>query len=466
MTALAVLHSSDPSMVERVGQAVDQVTNLELVLAEQHAASGHPPAIIFYHYGDGSADDFAALLREAGKCSPQPAVIAITDEFQPTRAIQLLKQGATDCLSRPLDMGRLAMLTDFLTWRARQMPAVASAPPVAAKAAPVASKAQPASVDDPFACWPEEMDAIADQVRTLAPLMTTVLLTGETGTGKTHLARMLHQESPRREKPLVIVNCGTLTASLAESELFGHVQSAFTGADQERPGKFAAAADGTLLLDDIDALSLDMQAKLLQVVDERCYQQVGSDKVLPMRARLVVATNRCLRTEVTEGRFRHDLLYRINVVNVHLPMLRERREMVGPLVDCWVQHFSQRCGRPTAAIDDSVLDALHSYAWPGNLRELRNVVERAVALAEGGVVRLANLPPEVTGGAPPAARQPAPSSDLVASRNDAERQAISRALSKWGNNRSKAAADLGISRPTLYKKLRKYGLLPWTDNAT
>lgn len=459
MTALAVLLTSDASLGERVREAVSQIADLRLSVSERLSAAGPTPAIVFLHYTDRVAAGFDRVLQQLKQVAPQAALVAITDEFQPTRAIELLKQGATDCLSRPLDLGRLAMITDFLTWQVRQMPAVRAGtiePPVA--------EGTPA--DDPFACWPEEMAAIADEARTLAPLMTTVLLTGETGTGKTHLARMLHEESPRRDNPLVIVNCGTLSPTLAESELFGHVQSAFTGAEAERAGKFGAAADGTIVLDDIDALSLDMQAKLLQVVDERCYQPVGSDKVLPMRARLVVATNRCLKSEVEAGRFRHDLLYRINVVNLHLPMLRQRRSMIRPLLENWVDHFSQQCGRTKPSIDDDAMRALLAYDWPGNLRELRNVVERAVALSRGGVVQLANLPPEFSAHAAPEGATPTGGeSDLVISRQDAERQAISRALNRCGNNRSKAAADLGISRPTLYKKLRKYGLLPSTESA-
>ena len=320
---------------------------------------------------------------------------------------------------------------------------------------------------------PEEEDpdpALAElmaQVHRVAPQDTTLLLAGETGTGKTRLARLVHELSPRRAAPFLVVDCGALSASLVESELFGHAKGAFTGADRDRPGKLAAAAGGTLLLDEVNSLPLPLQAKLLRAVDERVFEPVGCDRPQPVRARLVAATNAPLEPEVAAGRFRADLYYRLNVVGFHLPPLRERPEAVAPLAGRFLREFASRNRPDVTGLTAEALAALCTYRWPGNVRELRNVLERAVALCRGPVVGLRDLPEGVRAGvaappARPAASSPAALEEprtLRQSNAEAEVRRIREALQKHRDNRARAAAELGISRLGLYKKLRKYGLL-------
>jgi len=235
------------------------------------------------------------------------------------------------------------------------------------------------------------MGLLVEQVRRVAPQEATVLLGGETGTGKTRLARLLHELSPRRERPFRVVHCGALSATLAGSELFGHVRGAFTGADRDRAGKFAEAGRGTLLLDDVDALPLGLQAKLLRVVEGRVFEPVGSNRSVPLRARLVAASKRRLEEEVAAGRFRADLLYQLSGVGFYLPPLRERLADIPALADKFAREFaSRRCGDVQGVTADA-LRALRGYSWPGNIRELRDVIERAVARCPGPRVGLSDL---------------------------------------------------------------------------
>jgi DNA-binding NtrC family response regulator len=310
------------------------------------------------------------------------------------------------------------------------------------------------------------MGRMMDQVRTVAPQETTVLLTGETGTGKTHLARLIHELSPRRELPFLVVNCGALSSGLIESEMFGHVRGAFTGADRDRAGKFQEVGTGTLLLDEIDALPLALQAKLLRAVEERVFEPVGSNKSQPMKARLIAASNRALDQEAASGRFRSDLYYRLNVVGFTLPPLRHRRWTIGPLANHYVEEFSGKNGRPVRTLSSEVVRVLEGFAWPGNVRELRNVIERAVALCPSPEIQLDDLPaiirpaepsPEVSMAA--RATPTAAPATLARTTEEAEIARITEVLVKHGNNRLRAALELGISRMTLYKKLHKYGLM-------
>jgi DNA-binding NtrC family response regulator len=354
---------------------------------------------------------------------------------------------------------------------------------------------------------------MVEQIRRIAPLETTVMLGGETGTGKTHLAGVIHRLSPRRSEPFLTINCGALAANLIESEMFGHVKGAFTGADAERTGKFAAVGRGTLFLDEIDSLPAGLQAKLLRVVEERAFEPVGSNRTMKLRARLIVAGNRPLEQEVAAGRFRADLYYRFNVVAFELPPLRERAPLIPPLVQSLLAEFSSRGGRRIEGITPAALRALQAHPWPGNIRELRNAIERAVALCPGEVIELDDLPDHFLGAAPPRAVVPSSPSTAVAtglrsaggpasiagprdpeglpdragvtipfaaprggdaahevtppviksilaeSKERAEVLLISQVLERNGQNRLRAAAELGISRMTLYKKLHKYGLI-------
>jgi two-component system response regulator PilR (NtrC family) len=311
-----------------------------------------------------------------------------------------------------------------------------------------------------------EFAGLWEQIRRVAPQDTTILLTGQTGTGKTRLARCIHEQSPRRHEPFLVVDCGALTESLLESELFGHVKGAFTGADRDYPGKLAAAGRGTLLLDEINSLPLPLQSRLLRVVDEHVFEPVGANAPLPLHARLITATNVPLESEVAARRFRADLYYRLNVVQFSLPALRERRSAVACLARRFLSEFARRNRPDIQGITAEALSALEQFDWPGNIRELRNVVERAVALSAGPVLGVKDLPEAIRDNCLAAVivpqglcgSEPPTCQSLFAAREEVEIWRIKQALEKHCNNRRRAAAELGISRMGLYKKLEKYGI--------
>jgi transcriptional regulator with PAS, ATPase and Fis domain len=326
--------------------------------------------------------------------------------------------------------------------------------------------------EDPFFdAFPPEMIVLREQVKRVVPQETTLLLTGETGTGKTRLARLMHELSPRRNEPFLVVDCGAISPNLIESEIFGHVKGAFTGADRDRAGKLAAVGRGTLLLDEINSLPLPLQSKLLRAVDERVFEPVGSERSQPLRARLIAATNAPLDDEVAAGRFRADLYFRINVVGFYLPPLRDRRASIAPLAQKFLTEMAARNRPDVGDMTPEVVRALQGYDWPGNIRELRNVIERAVALCPGPnvqlldlpeAVRLASVDEEVGELRESLAIATLPQSlanlTLAQSKEAAEIVRIKEALTKHSNNRLRAASELGISRMGLYKKLHKYGL--------
>jgi DNA-binding NtrC family response regulator len=304
------------------------------------------------------------------------------------------------------------------------------------------------------------------QLRLVADQETTVLLTGETGTGKTVLARYIHQLSGRRDRPFMMVDCGALAPALIESEMFGHVRGAFTGADKDRVGKFAASGDGTLVLDEINSLPLALQSKLLRAVEERAFEPVGSNQTQPLRARIIAISNVSLREEVTHNRFRADLFYRLNVIGFRLPSLRERGGEVLALARKFLAENLVARERGVIGVSPQALDAMEAYEWPGNIRELKNVIERVAVLCGGRIVGLSDLPECLrTAGVKPTAVAvaPVPVTEPPADRGpDDEVWRICEALRKHRNNRARAAAELGMSRVSLYKKLHKYGLFDKT----
>ncbi len=305
----------------------------------------------------------------------------------------------------------------------------------------------------------ELVDAVADS-------RTTALITGESGTGKSVLARAIHARSPRRDKPFVEVSCGSLTESLLESELFGHVRGAFTGATGDKPGRFLAADGGTLFLDEINSASPAMQVKLLRVLQERAFEPVGSTTTKTVDVRVVLASNVDLAALVADGRFRQDLYYRVNVVGIRLPPLRERPGDVPLLAEAFLRRFRAESNRPAVGLTPAAAAALVAYPWPGNVRELENAIERAVVLCRRPLVDVADLPDTVRAG-PPERAVTVPIGDaltfdaalpLAVALEQPERRIIESALRRNRYNRQQTADELDINRTTLYKKMIKYRL--------
>lgn len=299
-----------------------------------------------------------------------------------------------------------------------------------------------------------EMKRIFDLIRRVAPTKASVLITGESGVGKELIADALHNLSPRADKPFIKVHCAALAESLLESELFGHEKGAFTGAIGRKRGRFELAHEGTLFLDEIGEINQNVQIKILRVLQERKFERVGGEETLEVDVRVIAATNRDLKAEIEKGTFREDLYYRLNVVNIHVPPLRERKDDIPLLAGAFLREFSEENGKSLEGFDPKVRAAFFAYSWPGNVRELRNCVESAVVLARGSVVSLEDLPPGI---------REAQEDDTVripagSTLAEAEKILIRETLAAQGGNKSRTAEILGIGRKTLYQKLQEYGL--------
>ncbi len=316
--------------------------------------------------------------------------------------------------------------------------------------------------------------------RQVAATPATVLLTGETGTGKELIARALHELSPRASGPFIRVNCGALSESLLESELFGHVKGAFTSANENRTGRFEAAHGGTIFLDEINSVSYKLQVKLLRVLQEHEFERVGDTRTIQVDCRVIAATNRDLLDEIDDGRFREDLYYRLNVIPIFLPPLRERSDDVAPLVEFFAQTYARTSERPAPKVAREAIAALRTYSWPGNVRELQNYVERAIVLSRDAVLTPDLFPPHVRGLAPVRiARKESPTLESLGSElvtmgmtktaetgegvhgkivSLVEKEIIQQVLRVCQGVQTKAATRLGINRNTLHKKIAEYNL--------
>ena len=389
------------------------------------------------------------LLGRLLEIDPDLPVILITGGRDIERAMQAIAAGAFDWLSKPFEPAELERLVDR------------------AHAARQATAADGAETDDaPARTLVGESRALLEIGKTLArvaPSDTRVLITGESGTGKEVIARLVHTYSGRRG-PFVAVNCAALVETLLESELFGHERGAFTGAHAAKPGKFEQAAEGTLFLDEVGELPPTMQAKLLRVLQEGVFERVGGIQTLHTRARIVAATNRDLLVEVAAGRFREDLLYRLAVITLHVPPLRERREDILPLARHLLARAGRRLGLATVALAPDAEARLRARDWPGNVRELDNVLARALLHARGPVLTADLL--DGPAGVPPADATPAdafrdPGGRLY-SLDELEAMQVANALRETNGHKGRACAILGISRPALERKLSRYGLRPHT----
>jgi DNA-binding NtrC family response regulator len=374
-------------------------------------------------------------LPEIRKIAEHLPVLLITAYADLRQAVAAVKCGADDYLAKPVDLDELeTAIFDAIGRNAAEQIETSQE----AKRLP---KLPPWLV-----CESSAMRHLLETAAIVAPSNAPVLILGESGTGKEVIAQIIHQWSPRAERPLVASNCAGLPESLIESELFGHTKGAFTGASQSRQGLFRAADGGTLFLDEIGELPLHLQPKLLRAIETGQITPVGGDTPISVDARFIAATNRNLQEEVTAGRFREDLYYRINVVELWIPPLTERREDILPLVKRFSQEFAGRSVR----LSPQAMQCLLAYRWPGNVRELRNAIQRACLMCRGDVILPEHLPPKVSDLASTSGESPGGAGRL----SQVERSAILATLDECNGNRTKAALKLGISRRTLIYKLR------------
>jgi DNA-binding NtrC family response regulator len=401
------------------------------------------------------------LLKRVSAEFPDVPVIVITAHGSVDSAVAALKAGAFDYITKPFEQEELkkviakaARAHDLERENVHVAPGEGGDPP-------------PLVGDSP------SMRAVHDMVARVADSPSTVLITGESGTGKELIAKALHRGSSRRDKPLIKVNCAAIPKDLVESELFGYERGAFTGAVGSKPGRFELADTGTLFLDEIGEVPVEMQVKLLRALQESEFERVGGIKTLRVDVRLVAATNRDLKQLIAVGRFREDLYYRLAVVPIALPPLRERREDIPPLVRHFIDKYDQRLGKRVEGIEDAALELLLDYAWPGNIRELENLMERSVLFADGPIIHAASLPdslrdrgahaqgPIAAVGHLGAIAAPSGASmkEIVRqAQAELEKELIARALEETGGNVTRAAKRLQISRKSLQVKMKELGL--------
>lgn len=400
--------------------------------------------------------DGLEMLKHIRAQAPDTRVIIITGFSEVRLAVELMRRGALDYITKPL-------VPDELLMRVQDVLASGDAPANGAGAKrPEKTRGAADLNDDGYVEGSGPGAAlIAKHIALVAPTDMTVLITGETGTGKEFVARRLHRGSDRAKAPFVAVDCGALPKEIAGSELFGHIKGAFTGAVADRAGSFEMAHGGTLFLDEIGNLSYENQVKLLRVLQERSIRRIGGTKDIAVDVRILAATNEDLHKAVAEGRFREDLLHRINEFTIHLPPLRERREDIERFAMHFVALANARLGRNVERFDEAAREALKRHAWTGNLRELGNVVKRAVLLSTGDTITSDCLPAVVLAGGPPASHghaAVATDDGLRGVAQQAEREAILTALERNGYNKSRTAEQLNIDRKTLYNKLKSFGI--------
>jgi DNA-binding NtrC family response regulator len=384
--------------------------------------------------------DGLALLRELHGRRPEAVVVLMTAYATVPGAVEAMRAGAYDYLVKPFSLDEVGLLLERVL-EVQGLRRDNRSLREAATGASLLASASPA------------MQRALTTARRVAASDTTVLLTGESGTGKNVLAAAIHEWSPRRSGPFVTIACTTLAEHLLESELFGHVKGAFTGAWRDKAGRLTAAAGGTIFFDEVGELPLDLQGKLLRFLEEHRFEPVGDDRTLTIDARVIAATNRELEAEVRAGRFREDLYFRLNVIGIPLPPLRERREDIEALTDRILAGLAARHRRPARTVSPEARAALAAYRWPGNVRELQNALERAVVLAREGAIRADDLPDRVF-----APAVPAPAADAAASSlEELERRHIVHVLAD-STTLEEAAARLGINPTTLWRKRKRYRL--------
>lgn len=396
--------------------------------------------------------DGLVLLQRALALYPDLVCILLTAYGSVETAVEAMKRGAYDFLTKPVNLDHL----DLLLKRALRSRDVEKE-----------NENLHSQLDSKYGMESiignsDVMKEMFETIRQVAPTQATVLVHGESGTGKELVAHAVHRLSTRSRGPFIAVHCAALASNLLESELFGHEKGAFTGADARRRGRFELADGGTLFLDEVSEIDQSVQVKLLRVLEEREFERVGGTETIETDIRLIAATNKDLRKLVDEGKFREDLFFRLDVVNILLPPLRDRLDDLPLLCDHFIREFSERNGKPIEGITDDTVNILSAYNWPGNVRELRNTMEKMVVLTRRNRLTPRDIPPVIMESCEAAGiRVPSsgrhPGGDGAGSLADAEKTMILKVLARSGNNRTRAAKELGISRRTLHRKLKQYG---------
>lgn len=382
------------------------------------------------------------LLRALREELPHVPVIVLSGRATIDSAIEAIREGAFDLLEKPLDSRRLRILLERAQEKKDTLQQVASLRHRLEK-----------GEERGFIGRSPAMQKVFSLIEKVAPSKASVVITGESGTGKEMVARAVHNLSPRREKPFVAINCSAIPATLMESEIFGHEKGAFTGADQRRLGCFELADGGTIFLDEVGELPVELQSKFLRVLEEEKLRRLGGKSELSVDVRVICATNRDLKQQIDLGHFREDLYFRLNVFHLHLPPLKDRAEDVSILAQHFVEKFAAEAGKKIEGVEGEALEALGGYSWPGNIRELRNAMERAVILCDGELIGSTELPVEIAG---------APSEGMIVKLamgmplREVEKEYILRSLRRNGGNKARTADALGISEKTLYNKLNRY----------
>jgi DNA-binding NtrC family response regulator len=397
--------------------------------------------------------DGMALLQKILQYDHAMPVIILTAYGTVASAVDALKSGAFDYITKPFENDELKTVI-MKAVRTRQLDG--GLPPApSGNAGPNRIVGNSARLTD-----------IMRIVQKVSPTETTVLITGETGTGKELIARAIHAESSRNKQPFIKINCAAIAQNLVESELFGYEKGAFTGAVTTKPGRFELAHKGTLFLDEVGEIPREVQAKLLQAIQDQCFERVGGLKTIAVDVRLITATNKNLPEEIREGRFREDLYYRLNVFPIHLPPLRERKDDILPLTDHFIAKSNAKLGKQVTGLEPDVAESLLSYSWPGNIRELEHLVERIVLMADGASITTDLIPdniinhrlPTTQAVSPSIIDQEAPRDVLKSHMEEMEKQIITRCLDECDGNVTRAAQRLGLSRKGLQLKMIKHNL--------
>lgn len=398
--------------------------------------------------------DGLSLLKRIKDIDKDIAVLLMTAYGSIESAVEAMKEGAFDYITKPILDNEITLVIE----RIFDQRAIVEENKALKKKLERNKRVQFHSLIGQNS----RMQAIYDLIETIAPTNASVLIEGESGTGKRLVAHAIHYSDPyRKSKPFVELSCGALPENLLESELFGHVKGAFTSAIRDREGRFEAADGGTIFLDEIDTFSPQLQVKLLRVLQEGEFERVGDTSTIKVDVRVLAATNQDLKNLIQKGQFREDLYYRLNVIPIHIPPLRQRLDDLTLLVEHFLEKCSRKMKKNVGDVSEEVMRILSAYNWPGNIRELENIIERAVILAKMDIVEKEDLP-EMLIELADSSVSPAPCADkatLKEALRGSEREIIERTLEEYRGNRKKAAQKLGINRTTLYNKMREYGLL-------